>query len=374
MDGRQPRPRPVRRARPARRVDPVESVHKLAELGAWGVRLHDDDLVPVGLARRPSATASSTRFKQALRRDGHGRRHGHDEPLRPPGVQGRRLHLQRPRRAPRGDRQDDALDRPRRRARRRDLRLLGRPRGHRGRRRQGPARRAGALPRGDRRPRRLRPSSRATTCASRSSPSPTSRAATSSCRPSATRCTSSPRSQRPEMVGVNPEVAHETMAGLSLPPRRRPGAVGGKLFHIDLNAPADRPLRPGLPLRRRGPQGGLPPRAAARARRLRRAARTSTRTPTAPRTPRASGTSPRGCMRTYLALAERGAPLRRAARGRRRRCGRLDAPSSASRPTDGSPKPTRSRPRPTGSTPSPRAATATSDSTSSWSRSCSGVR
>src|SRR5215218_11195251 len=29
-------------------VDPVDSVHKLAELGAWGVSLHDDDLVPHG--------------------------------------------------------------------------------------------------------------------------------------------------------------------------------------------------------------------------------------------------------------------------------------------------------------------------------------
>jgi xylose isomerase len=29
-------------------VDPVESVHRLGELGAWGVSLHDDDLVPWG--------------------------------------------------------------------------------------------------------------------------------------------------------------------------------------------------------------------------------------------------------------------------------------------------------------------------------------
>src|SRR5215218_5769615 len=27
-------------------VDPVDSVHKLAELGAWGISLHDDDLIP----------------------------------------------------------------------------------------------------------------------------------------------------------------------------------------------------------------------------------------------------------------------------------------------------------------------------------------
>ena len=29
-------------------LDPVESVHRLAELGAWGVSFHDDDLVPFG--------------------------------------------------------------------------------------------------------------------------------------------------------------------------------------------------------------------------------------------------------------------------------------------------------------------------------------
>src|SRR5436190_21511683 len=32
--------------RPA--LDPVEAVHKLSELGAYGITLHDDDLVPFG--------------------------------------------------------------------------------------------------------------------------------------------------------------------------------------------------------------------------------------------------------------------------------------------------------------------------------------
>ena len=138
---------------------------------------------------------------------------------------------------------------------------------------------------------RLRRRRRATTCASRSSPSRTSRAATSSCRRSGTRCTSSSTLDRPEMVGVNPEVAHETMAGLSFHHARRAGAVGGQAVPHRPQRAADRPLRPGLPLRRRGPQGGVPARAAARARGLRRARATSTRTPTATRTPRASGTS-----------------------------------------------------------------------------------
>jgi xylose isomerase len=42
--------------------------------------------------------------------------------------------------------------------------------------------------------------------------------------------------QRPEMVGVNPEVAHETMAGLSFQHGVGQALWAGKLFHIDLNA------------------------------------------------------------------------------------------------------------------------------------------
>jgi xylose isomerase len=40
---------------------------------------------------------------------------------------------------------------------------------------------------------------------------------------------------RPEMVGVNPEVAHETMAGLSFVHGVAQAMERGKLFHIDLN-------------------------------------------------------------------------------------------------------------------------------------------
>src|SRR5690625_3226027 len=29
-------------------LDPIEAVHKLAELGVWGMTFHDDDLVPFG--------------------------------------------------------------------------------------------------------------------------------------------------------------------------------------------------------------------------------------------------------------------------------------------------------------------------------------
>lgn len=42
--------------------------------------------------------------------------------------------------------------------------------------------------------------------------------------------------QHPEMVGVNPEVAHENMAGLSFVHAVAQAMEAGKLFHIDLNA------------------------------------------------------------------------------------------------------------------------------------------
>ena len=53
--------------RPA--VDPVESVHRLAELGAWGVTFHDDDLIPFGSDDTVRAETVSG-FKAALEETG----------------------------------------------------------------------------------------------------------------------------------------------------------------------------------------------------------------------------------------------------------------------------------------------------------------
>jgi xylose isomerase len=52
-------------------IDPVDSVHKLAELGAWGISLHDEDLVPYGVtvAERDRIVG---RFKTALEETGLG--------------------------------------------------------------------------------------------------------------------------------------------------------------------------------------------------------------------------------------------------------------------------------------------------------------
>jgi xylose isomerase len=52
-------------------VDPVDSVHKLAELGAWGVSLHDDDLIPWGVSATERRQIVD-RFKEALESTGMG--------------------------------------------------------------------------------------------------------------------------------------------------------------------------------------------------------------------------------------------------------------------------------------------------------------
>ena len=68
-------------------------------------------------------------LRGALERDRARRRDGDDEPLHAAGLQGRRLHRERSARAPARAAEDDGRDGPRRRARRADLRLLGRARG-----------------------------------------------------------------------------------------------------------------------------------------------------------------------------------------------------------------------------------------------------
>jgi xylose isomerase len=47
------------------RLDPVDAVHRLAELGAYGVNFHDDDLVPFGASAGERETILK-RFRQAL--------------------------------------------------------------------------------------------------------------------------------------------------------------------------------------------------------------------------------------------------------------------------------------------------------------------
>ena len=212
-------------------MDPVYAVERLAELGAAAVSFHDDDLVPVDAERE----ATLKRFRVRPGRDRAGRRDGHDEPVQPRGVQGRRLHRQRPPRAPARRGQGAAQRRPGRRARRAHLRALGRPRG-RGVRRLART----SPPRSTATARRWTwsaptSSSRATTCVSRSSRSPTNRAATSCCRRSVTRSAFIGSLEHADMVGLNPEVGHEEMAGLNFAHGLAQALWHDKLFHVDLN-------------------------------------------------------------------------------------------------------------------------------------------
>ena len=103
---------------------------------------------------------------------------------------------------------------------------------------------------------------------------------------------------RPERVGVNPEVAHETMAGFSFLHGVGQALWAGKLFHMDLNGQrigrydqdflfGAEDLKEAFHLVRLLERGGYTGRA------------TSTRTHTAARTPRAAGTSrPAACAPT----------------------------------------------------------------------------
>jgi xylose isomerase len=50
-------------------LDPVEAVHRLAELGAWGITFHDDDLIPFGSGSADRA-ARLDKFGQALAETG----------------------------------------------------------------------------------------------------------------------------------------------------------------------------------------------------------------------------------------------------------------------------------------------------------------
>src|SRR5262245_21075437 len=62
--GRDPFGEPTRPA-----VDPRDSVRKLAELGAWGVNLHDNDLVPFGSSAAEQDRIVSD-FKKVLHETG----------------------------------------------------------------------------------------------------------------------------------------------------------------------------------------------------------------------------------------------------------------------------------------------------------------
>ena len=228
----------------------------------------------------------------------------HHEPVRPSGVQGRRVHLQRPRACG---------------ARRSASRCAHRPR------RPSWAPRCSCSGAAARAPRSAPPRTRATrssatarrsTCSS-TTPRPR---ATGSLRhraqaeraarrhlPADRRARAAlhlharpPRARRPEPGGRARDDGRAVV-----PSRGRPGAVGGQAVPHRPQRAADRALRPGLPLRRRGPEGERSCSCGCSSAPATRVPGTSTRTRTATRTPRACGTSRRAACAPTSALAER---------------------------------------------------------------------
>ncbi len=86
--GRDPFGGPVRDAK-----SPVELVHLLAEVGAWGVNFHDNDLVPIDAT--PAERDRIVRGLQSrARRDRIVCPDGNHQPVHRPGLQGWCIHLQ----------------------------------------------------------------------------------------------------------------------------------------------------------------------------------------------------------------------------------------------------------------------------------------
>ena len=205
----------------------------LGEVGAYGVNFHDNDLVPID-ATPADAERIKSEFKQGPEGQRPRRPDGDHQPLLRPGLQGRRLHQQqraRPRLRPP---EDHAGDGTRGRVRRQDLRLLGRPRGRRVRRHQVPRRGHQAVPRGHQLPVRVHiDQGYGYKFAFEAKPNePRGHiyfAVTGSY------LALIPTLDHPEMCGVNPEVAHEHMAGLNFVHQVAAALEQNKLFHIDLN-------------------------------------------------------------------------------------------------------------------------------------------
>ncbi len=151
---------------------------------------------------------------------------------------------------------------------------------------------------------RVRRATRGTTIASRSRPSRTSRAATSTSRRRRRISRFIATLDHPEMVGVNPEMAHEHMAGLNFFHAVAQALEAGKLFHIDLNDQKPGRFDQDLRFGSESHQGQLLRRQAARGLGLRRAAALRR---ARLRTEDQDGVweFARGCMRTYLILKEK---------------------------------------------------------------------
>ena len=76
--------------RPA--LDPIESVKRLSQLGAWGINLHDNDLVPID-ANTIRAKSDCARVQAGPERLRYGGANGNHKSLFPSCFQGWSFHM-----------------------------------------------------------------------------------------------------------------------------------------------------------------------------------------------------------------------------------------------------------------------------------------
>ena len=239
------------------KLSPVQLVELLAEVGAWGVNFHDNDLVPID-ASVARARPDRGRLQEGAGRDRPGRADGDHQPVPRPRLPRRRVHRERSQGPRLCAAEDDARDRPGRRARRDDVRVLGWTRRRRDRRRQGPApcarlvRGRHQLPLRVREGSRLRPAVRVGAQAER--------AAWRHLPPHDGRHARVHRDARARRDGGRePRGRPRAHGRAELHAPRRAGLVHGQAVPHRSERPDPGPVRPGPPVRLGEPQGGVLP-------------------------------------------------------------------------------------------------------------------
>ena len=220
-------------------LDPVEAVHRLAELGAYGITFHDDDLVPFG-SDDAEPGQDHRAVQEALDETGLIVPMVTTNPFTHPVFKDGGVHQQRPRRAPVRAAQGAPQPRPGRRAGREDLRVLGRPGG------------LGVPTAARTSRRRWTATARAWTCLRQYcidqgydlrfaiEPKPNEPRGDILLPTLGHALAFISTLEHADMVGINPEVGHEQMAGLNYAHGIAQALWQGKLFHIDLNGQAGR--------------------------------------------------------------------------------------------------------------------------------------
>jgi xylose isomerase len=287
-------------------LSPAEIVDLLGEVGGvHGVNFHDNDLIPID-ATPEQADHIKSEFSQGPEADQAQGRDGDDQSLLRSRLPRRRFHQQRRRGPCLRHPQDHARHGSRRRVRCTDLRLLGRSRGNRDRRLQRiPSRPKQRFRTGDRFPLRVldRPGYEYKFALEAKPNEPRGHMYFAT---TGHYLAFIPTLKHPDMVGVNPEVAHEHMAGLNFvhARRRRARLQASSSTSTSTTRNSAATTRTSASAAA-NIKARLLPRQAPRGEQVRQGSSTSTHTPTAHPTAADVIEFARGCMRTYLILAKR---------------------------------------------------------------------